>query len=493
MVRDVAYAATLKKTRAELHERFAHWLEGFAGERAGEFEELVAYHLEQAYRYVCELGPPDLRAGELAIAAARRLRSAATRADARGDLHAQAALLRRAMSLLPELDPDRIQFGLRLVLVLEQIGGYAAAGDLHIQLTEQAGRIQDRRSLLRLRDFELWRNLVMGTSADAESELTEVSEISRDLLALALRDRNGLDIGRAFSSQALHSFIQGRFEAAATAQEQAMKHAHRAGALSEADAMFDWFAFALFHGPMTPAEALGRNSAVVDSRSARPVERASLLEVEALCAALSGNDGVARAAYGEAKQIFEQLGLEGKLLIYGYCGGMIERLGGNLEEAVREWTACGDALSEADDHLLSAYVHALRAGVLLDLGHVAAADEAVRRARSDSLRWDLVAEAAWRAADARVKAARGEPERGLARAREAVDRSAATDALILIGDAALAHAEVAAACERTDEAEKAIRKAVAAYAAKGCEPLHMRALDFAARLGIDSAAYSKQN
>jgi tetratricopeptide (TPR) repeat protein len=223
------------------------------------------------------------------------------------------------------------------------------------------------------------------------------------------------------------------------------------------------------------------------------VERARLLEVEAFCAALSGNAAVARARYAEAKRIFEELRLDGLSFVYGYCGGMIERLGGNLEEAVREWTACGDALSEAGDHLISAYVHALRAGLLLELGHVTEADEAVRRARADSLRWDPVAEVAWRSVDARLKAARGEPERGLARAREAVDRSAGTDALILIGDAALAQAEVAATCERMDEAEKALRKAVAAFAAKGCEPLRLHALDRAGRLGIGSAVYSKQN
>ena len=36
--------------RADLHERYAAWLERVAGEHAVEFDEVLAYHFEQAYR-----------------------------------------------------------------------------------------------------------------------------------------------------------------------------------------------------------------------------------------------------------------------------------------------------------------------------------------------------------------------------------------------------------------------------------------------------------
>ena len=52
LVRDVAYQGILKELRADLHERFADWLEREAGERAGEYEEILGYHLERAYRYL---------------------------------------------------------------------------------------------------------------------------------------------------------------------------------------------------------------------------------------------------------------------------------------------------------------------------------------------------------------------------------------------------------------------------------------------------------
>ena len=45
LIRDAAYAEIPKATRAELHERFAGWLEANRGK-----PELVGYHLEQAFR-----------------------------------------------------------------------------------------------------------------------------------------------------------------------------------------------------------------------------------------------------------------------------------------------------------------------------------------------------------------------------------------------------------------------------------------------------------
>ena len=54
-MRDAAYEALPKAERAELHERFADWLEEHGAELV-ELDELLGYHLEQAYRYRLELG-----------------------------------------------------------------------------------------------------------------------------------------------------------------------------------------------------------------------------------------------------------------------------------------------------------------------------------------------------------------------------------------------------------------------------------------------------
>jgi class 3 adenylate cyclase len=108
LIRDAAYAAVPKKQRAELHERFAEWLLHRAGDRVAEYEEILGYHLEQAYLYRAELGPVDAQSRELARAAARRLASAGQRALARGDLPAARSFFSRINTLLPPSDPVRL-------------------------------------------------------------------------------------------------------------------------------------------------------------------------------------------------------------------------------------------------------------------------------------------------------------------------------------------------------------------------------------------------
>ena len=79
LIRDAAYEAIPKRQRAELHERFADWLAERLGADAP--DEIVGYHLEQAYRYGAELGARRLRARRASCRAAGR---AAARPPVRG-------------------------------------------------------------------------------------------------------------------------------------------------------------------------------------------------------------------------------------------------------------------------------------------------------------------------------------------------------------------------------------------------------------------------
>jgi len=94
LVRDAAYAAMPKATRATLHQRFAAWLESKGGQ-----EEFRGHHLEEAYRARCELGPPDDETRAVGARAATLLASAGRRAFARDDLPAARTLLEHAAAL----------------------------------------------------------------------------------------------------------------------------------------------------------------------------------------------------------------------------------------------------------------------------------------------------------------------------------------------------------------------------------------------------------
>ena len=101
LIRDAAYDALPKSTRADLHQMFARWLEEF-GTDLPELDEILGYHLEQACRYAQELGQPV--DPNLASRARERLASAGRRALARGDHNAQENLLHRAGELPGPLD-----------------------------------------------------------------------------------------------------------------------------------------------------------------------------------------------------------------------------------------------------------------------------------------------------------------------------------------------------------------------------------------------------
>jgi predicted ATPase len=121
LVRDSAYESLPKATRADLHERFAAWLETSLGPRAEEYQEIVGYHLGQAHRYLRELGSQDPRLDELAAHAAERLGAAGRRAADRGDAPAARRLFERAIELAP--DPAvRADDRLWLLGILQDLG-----------------------------------------------------------------------------------------------------------------------------------------------------------------------------------------------------------------------------------------------------------------------------------------------------------------------------------------------------------------------------------
>src|SRR5439155_18007801 len=85
-----------------LHEAFATWLAERFRDRLAEYEEIVGYHVEQAYELRAALAPTDADARSLARRAAAALASCGRRALSRGDDTAGRDLLGRARNLAGE-------------------------------------------------------------------------------------------------------------------------------------------------------------------------------------------------------------------------------------------------------------------------------------------------------------------------------------------------------------------------------------------------------
>ncbi|HJU00889.1 MAG TPA: AAA family ATPase, partial [Actinomycetes bacterium] len=65
-IKTVAYERLPDDRRAELHERYADWLERETEDRRSQFDEIVGHHFYEAHRYTSRLDPRSGRAAELA-------------------------------------------------------------------------------------------------------------------------------------------------------------------------------------------------------------------------------------------------------------------------------------------------------------------------------------------------------------------------------------------------------------------------------------------
>src|SRR4029453_12716704 len=120
--------------RAELHERFAAWLD----ERESPYDEIVGYHLEQAYSYRAELSPIGPAARALGERASDLLAQAGEHALLRGDNAAAVNLLDRARSLQTD-DARRLGLSVRLAEALRYTGKLEEARRILNDVFEEAG------------------------------------------------------------------------------------------------------------------------------------------------------------------------------------------------------------------------------------------------------------------------------------------------------------------------------------------------------------------
>jgi class 3 adenylate cyclase len=186
LLSDVAYQSILKAQRADLHERYADWLERAAGERASEYQEILGHHLERSVHNLSELAPIDERQPELATRAARHLGASGTRALARGDIRPAVSLLERAVSLLPDDDPTRRDLTLKLGIGLAESGDLSRADALLADRirAERRGRafvaLHDGGGTQQVVTLEHERSpITIGRRPDNDIVLSWDSEVSR--------------------------------------------------------------------------------------------------------------------------------------------------------------------------------------------------------------------------------------------------------------------------------------------------------------------------
>ncbi len=462
LIRDAAYGAIPKGARADLHERFARLIDETAGTSVVEVEEILGYHLEQAFHYRAELGPVDEHARRLAGMAAERLAAPGRRALARGDATAAAKLLRRAAALLPDDVPARADLlgalGSSLVLagelveadavLTEAIEAGAASGNRRLELHA----LLERVFLRALRDSEGVEEL----RRTVEQALPELEELG-DELGLAKAWRRIADV----------QWMVNRWSEQEQALERALEHARRAGDDREAAGALMRMPMSFYYGPMPVAEAMARAEALLErAQSSRVVQSTALVCLAGLHA-LAGDFDEARRLLAQGRAISDELGFRVWVAGFSLLAGDIEMLADDPAAAERELRRGSEALGAMRERGLLATVAAELAAAVCAQGRYEEAKRLTRVTEELARPLDVTAQISWHIVRATSLAGQGELESAEALARDALRAVERTDDLNRQGRVLVAVAEIVRSAGREAEAVSLLERALELFERKG--------------------------
>ena len=456
LIRDAAYESLPKQLRADLHERFARWLEDRLGPTGA--DEILGYHLEQAFQYRSQL---QLPLGDLGERAAAKLGAAGLAAAARGDVRAQVNLLERAAALLPAAAASRRA-------ILADLGeAFAKSGN-------------EDRAIECLREAET----LAENAADVHTEwLARLGRVPIEVM----RDPQGAAESLLSHANAAIAALPDDHEVAARAWRMiGSAHDYRGQMLEEHRANQTAWQHARQTGDVMLETEIVRNSGAPIAFGPVPVDEGLLWVSEVLerapnAAFFEGWSqhmfGHLRARLGEfeaAREAIEawrthlrELGQES---VYHQLVGCLW----DVCSLAEDWVFAERALREADESFGRSGDKGHRSAVAPMLGEAlfrqGKLDEAERYSLLSeelSATDDVAAQALWRGVRAKVLAARGQVEPALGLAKEAVAILTETDFLDWHAQACLDLASLLREAGDRDAARAAAGEAVALYTRRG--------------------------
>jgi len=452
LLRDATHESLPKAVRADLHERFAAWLEAHGTELV-ELDEILGYHLEQACRYRAELEAPD--DPMLAAAARQRLTAAGRRAQLRSDYGAAVSLFERAVALEPRAEIDLaletklidcLFWGGKGGEALRRAGSLAeraaAAGD---QVGELCGRIQAG---------------VFRVNLEPEGAAENLDALVQQ--ALPVFDAAGDDLALYTAYQALGQVAntRGQMDAALEAYERAVAHARQAGL---PDKLLAWRSAFLLCGT-TPLSGL---LAWLDENQPREPLNYWLRARRAVALAMLGRFDEARAILAEARAELVERGAGIKLAAMCMDAANVDLWAGDPAAAAELGADACRLLAEPGDKTMLANAAGTLAQALYELDRLEDADAWARRASELGASDDAFTQMLWRQVRAKVLARGGEYAEAERLAHEAVAIGEDTDMLDTQADGYTDLAETLLLTGKPDEAAAALEQALERYERKG--------------------------
>jgi class 3 adenylate cyclase/tetratricopeptide (TPR) repeat protein len=477
LIRDAAYQAMPKEQRADLHERFAEWLERAAGERAAEYEEILAHHLEQAYRYRIELGTIDDRTRALGGDAAAHLRRSADRALDRGDFAGARQMLTRAAEISE--GGLRALVLIELAIALDELQDYSGAAQVADEAIAVAEVSDDRAYVLRA--------AVIRTEARGQFDPThtlartrrEVDEALEKLRAIG--DDDGIVL--ALLSASRMAFFTGRCDRSREICEQLLERAARLPSRFRREIGIQ-LAVASYYGAATVEEAhrLGDIARSLQPESLLQEATTGIHHVGVL--AMEGREEDFDREIERVKRLWDEIGDPTRIVTRAQGLGEGYRLLGRPELAEKQFRAGMEAFDQLGETGFNSTMTALLALSLCDQGRFVEAETYVARSRELGAEDDFATQSAWRIGGALVRSHRGDHDGALSLADQAVAIIADTDYLVWQGDVHEVRGMVLANAGRRDEAQAAFQEAMSRYERKGVVPAVARIRERLADLEI---------
>jgi DNA-binding SARP family transcriptional activator len=464
LVREAAYRRLPKAVRADLHERYADWLESASGpDLSGGRAELLGYHLERAHAYWLQLGSGDPRRPDLAKRAAAHLGTAGAEAFARTDFRAVDQLLARAAALMARDDPRRAALLYDRGTSLITLGRVADADAVLAEAHDAAQAIGDTRTQWRAR---IDRVFTQTEANPAALSVADQARLAREALRALqpLGDDRGL--ARAWVVAAGVEERRGQAAKKEQAAERTLWHARRSGIYRE-EAWGLWrLAEAILTGPTPVATGIARCEDLLHGRGELRVGDVGLLGTLALFRAMQAHFERGRQLIAQGRELMESLGHTRPLVTTMCWRGELELLAGDpgaaetvLGEARRHAAASGSLEAEA-------HIAALLARALLRQGRTGEAERLIEVARTAAPPDSRPAQARWRSLLAAAHAARAQADDAVALATHADRLLRPTDLLPLRADVLIDLASALSAGGDSAKATRAAEHALAFYTEK---------------------------
>jgi hypothetical protein len=481
LVRETVYNGLLKRMRANLHIGFVRWADKVNADRdrALEFQEILGYHLEQAHRYLRELGPLDEAGVAIGADAAVRLADAGRRAFARGDLNAAANLMRRATELLNSEDPRRTELLPELGEALMGLGDFPAARVVLEEARIAADRTSNRRISASSQIVGMFIGLYSGEQGDWSEQTLALAQ---ELIPVLERESAYRELAMAWRLIVLVHGIAGRYSLANDAVERSTAHARRAGSARLVAGNGTILSLnALFGGTPVPQAIFQCEQLVASGLSDRQIESAIMCTLAQL-KAMNGELEAARSLYRRARAVLRDLGQGVFAASTGVDLARVELLGGDLAFAEREVREDYALLAKMGETYVLSSMAALLSRLVRDQGRDDEALEFSKVAEEASAADDVESQALWRSIRAPIVARAGNTVLAEELARTALDMVRRTEAPCMQADALVELASVLRLAGKVSEAREALGEATALYTAKGCIVSATRSRDLASEL-----------